>query len=54
MVHPARRHRAQSLDGALVRVVTPIRQGESETAADRRLTDFLDVVQPRLSTYLPR
>ena len=41
-------------DGALVRVVTPILPGESEAAVDRRLTDFLDVVQPRLTAYLPR
>ena len=41
-------------DGALVRLVTPIAQTETESAADRRLADFIDVVQPRLSTFLPR
>ena len=41
-------------DGALVRLVTPILPTETEASADRRLADFLDVVQPRLSAYLPR
>ncbi len=41
-------------DGALVRVVTPILPTETESAADRRLADFLEAVQPGLSAYLPR
>jgi EpsI family protein len=43
----------QRSDGALVRVVTPLLPTETETAADRRLADFLDVVQPRLPAWLP-
>ncbi len=41
-------------DGALVRLVTPIGPTETEAAADRRLADFIDVAQPRLSTFLPQ
>ena len=41
-------------DGALVRLVTPILQAETDAAADKRLADFIDVVQPRLAAYLPR
>ena len=41
-------------DGALVRLVTPIRPGESEAAADRRLADFLEVAQPQMPAFLPQ
>jgi EpsI family protein len=40
-------------DGALVRMTTSIRSGESEQDADRRLRAFMGEVIPRLSTYLP-
>ena len=41
-------------DGALVRVVTAVQPSESTADADRRLSAFLGVVQPRLSAYLPQ
>ena len=41
-------------DGALVRLVTPILASEGEAGADRRLADFLGVVQPQLSAFLPQ
>jgi exosortase D (VPLPA-CTERM-specific) len=40
-------------DGALVRLVTPVGQGESEASADRRLQSFLEDLEPRLRAYLP-
>lgn len=40
-------------DGALVRVVTPIDGTEDERAADLRLTQFVQVAQPRLAPYVP-
>ena len=40
-------------DGALVRLVTPLKAGESEPEADRRLTRFVDLLQPLLPAYLP-
>lgn len=41
-------------DGALVRLVTPIAASEGEAGADRRLSQFLGAVQPRLSGFLPQ
>jgi exosortase D (VPLPA-CTERM-specific) len=40
-------------DGALVRLVTPILAGESESAADLRLRSFIDDLEPHLPKYLP-
>ena len=40
-------------DGALVRLVTRLRPGESEHAADERLQSFLKDLEPRLKAYLP-
>ena len=40
-------------DGALVRLVTPVRQTETEADADRRLAGFLALVQARLPAYVP-
>jgi exosortase D (VPLPA-CTERM-specific) len=40
-------------EGAMVRVITSIRSGETEQDADRRLRAFMGEVIPRLSTYLP-
>jgi len=44
------RHRT---DGALVRLVTPIRSGESYEAGDARLAQFAAGVAPRLDRYIP-
>ena len=40
-------------DGALVRFVTPVNRDEPEQAADKRLQDFIDLVEPKLPAYLP-
>jgi exosortase D (VPLPA-CTERM-specific) len=40
-------------DGALVRLVTPLRANEPEQAADERLQAFIDQLEPRLKSYLP-
>jgi exosortase D (VPLPA-CTERM-specific) len=40
-------------DGALVRLTTPLRPGESAAAADARLGQFVNDVQPALTAYLP-
>jgi exosortase D (VPLPA-CTERM-specific) len=40
-------------DGALVRLVTPIPEGESLAVADSRLTGFTEEVARRLSTFVP-
>jgi exosortase D (VPLPA-CTERM-specific) len=40
-------------DGALVRLVTSIRPGETEADADARLHAFMQELLPRLATYLP-
>ncbi len=44
------RHRS---DGALVRLVTPVRPGEDDQAADRRLQQFAAAVQPAMMAYVP-
>jgi exosortase D (VPLPA-CTERM-specific) len=40
-------------DGALVRLTTPLRRGESIESAEARLQDLLTQVVPRLPEYLP-
>jgi exosortase D (VPLPA-CTERM-specific) len=40
-------------DGALVRLITPLRDGEPVAAADRRLAQFAGDVLPALPDYLP-
>ena len=40
-------------DGALIRLTTPIKAGEAEQGADRRLQAFIDVAVPALAQYLP-
>ena len=40
-------------DGALVRLVTPLRAGEPEEAADQRLAEFVTAVAPLLREYVP-
>jgi exosortase D (VPLPA-CTERM-specific) len=44
------RHRT---DGALVRIITSIPAGGSETAADRRLAGFAALIAPNLARYIP-
>lgn len=41
-------------DGALVRVVSPLRQGESTEAVDQRIQDFIRLAEPHLDTFVPR
>lgn len=41
-------------DGALIRVTTPILEGETESDAEQRLVGFVEQVIPRLQTYIPR
>jgi exosortase D (VPLPA-CTERM-specific) len=41
-------------DGALVRVITPISDGETEEAASERLRQFLEVALPEIPKYVPR
>jgi EpsI family protein len=41
-------------DGALVRVVTSINRGESETAAENRAEAFIHDFLPSLESYIPR
>jgi len=43
----------QRTDGALVRLTTPLYPGESEHDAEKRLQDFIQVVVPKLTAYLP-
>jgi len=43
----------QRSDGALLRLVTPLAPGENVEQAERRLLDFLGVLQPRLAPFLP-
>jgi exosortase D (VPLPA-CTERM-specific) len=40
-------------DGALVRLVTPLRTGEDVRAADARLAAFLDQAAPQLTRHIP-
>lgn len=41
-------------DGALVRLVTPMRQGEAANAADERLTAFVRLAVPLLGPFVPK
>jgi len=41
-------------DGSLVRVTTPIYQGESTDDAEQRLLPFIDAIVPLLPAYIPR
>lgn len=40
-------------DGALVRVVSPVRQGEPQEAADQRIQDFIRLAEPHLDAFVP-
>jgi len=41
-------------DGAMVRLITPLKPGEDLARADRRLSEFAASVAPRLSPYVPQ
>lgn len=41
-------------DGALVRITTPMQQGESVEAAERRMLPVANEMQPLLNSYIPR
>jgi EpsI family protein len=41
-------------DGALVRIVTPIPQGQSAESVDKIAMEFLQHVTPQLDSYIPR
>ena len=43
----------QRTDGALVRLITPLRPGEAASAGDARLQAFASVAQPALRSFLP-
>jgi len=43
----------QRTDGALVRLVTPLRKGEDPAAGDARLQAFARAAAPELTTFLP-
>ena len=40
-------------DGAIVRYVTPIAEGESEATADARIQAFMKLSLPRLPRFVP-
>lgn len=40
-------------DGSLVRIITPMREGESEEAADARLTRFAQTIDTQLDRFIP-
>ena len=41
-------------DGALVRIVTPLKNGENPSDAEMRATRFARLVIPLLDSYIPR
>ena len=44
----------QRTDGALVRVITPVLQGEQVEDAEKRLQDFTKQIVPVLDQFLPK
>jgi exosortase D (VPLPA-CTERM-specific) len=40
-------------DGAVIRLITPLANGETEGAGDRRLTDFLSLAYPEIKGFIP-
>lgn len=44
----------QRTDGALVRVMTPIYEDEKADEADNRLSNFVRIMEPLLTQYLPK
>jgi EpsI family protein len=45
--------RTNRTDGALVRVIVPVADGTSDTAADQAAASFVRLVFPRLGPHLP-
>jgi exosortase D (VPLPA-CTERM-specific) len=43
----------QRTDGALVRIITPVSEGEGPDDADARLSEFMRLVVPILAQYIP-
>lgn len=41
-------------DGSIIRLITPIREGEGEAASDERLQSFLKLATPKMASYLPK
>lgn len=50
LVDSIRLHRT---DGALIRMVTPIAEGEKEDEAEKRLTGFLSAAHPLIAAFVP-
>jgi EpsI family protein len=44
----------QRTDGALVRLITPVQQGEPIEGAEKRLQDFTRQIVPILDQFLPK
>jgi exosortase D (VPLPA-CTERM-specific) len=44
----------QRTDGALVRVITPVGDGEKIEQAEKRLADFVRVIEPVLEEFIPK
>ena len=45
--------RIQRTDGAMIRIMTPIGDGELVEEADERLLGFMRTLEPLLPTYIP-
>ncbi len=41
-------------DGGLVRLITPLSPGESESDGDKRLSQFIPIILPTLNDYIPK
>jgi EpsI family protein len=41
-------------DGALIRLITPIAEDEASDAADHRLVEFANAIEPSLPHFIPR
>ena len=40
-------------DGALIRLVTPVADGENEEAAEKRMQEFMTLVNPQIKAFIP-
>ncbi|MHA7870862.1 MAG: exosortase C-terminal domain/associated protein EpsI, partial [Hyphococcus sp.] len=45
--------RLRRTDGAMIRIMTPIAQGELIADADARLLGFMNELEPKLPAYIP-
>ena len=45
--------RIRRTDGAMIRIMTPIKREERIAEADARLLGFMETLQPKLSPYIP-